>query len=83
MRKLLTILLLLIPVVVSTVSAQLSWSTNAVRTGDKIIKLQLPYVAPGESGEGQLWDFSRLSVGYYVLKVVIGTFHESKIIAKE
>ena len=42
------------------VFSQISWTNNSIRAGDKIIKQQYPYVDPGSSGYGQLWDFSQL-----------------------
>ena len=60
MKRLCTFLSIVLITVIPEVSAQLSSSHHAIRTGDKIIKQQLPFVAPGEAGEGRLWDFSRL-----------------------
>lgn len=40
--------------------SQISWTNNAIRIGDKIIKQQYPYVDPGKSGLGQVWDLRHL-----------------------
>ena len=80
MRKLLTFLFFIFLVSAFTASAQLTQRHNAIRIGDRIIKQQLPYVSPGESGEGQLWDFSRLpesSREYTVEYLEPGLFNDS------
>ena len=41
-------------------SGQIDWSTNRPRSGDKVIKKQINYIEPGESGENVTWDLSRL-----------------------
>ena len=43
-----------------SVHSQINHSHNGLRAGDQIIKQQVEYKEPGESGSNQLWDFSNL-----------------------
>lgn len=42
------------------IKAQLNLKHNGIRIGDEIIKQQVEYKAPGESGYNCIWDFSQL-----------------------
>ena len=39
---------------------QLNTNHNHYRQGDVLVKQQVGYLDPGESGTGKLWDFSKL-----------------------
>lgn len=41
---------------------QINSHDNAPRGGDKLVKKQVEYVDPGESGENIVWDFSNLQI---------------------
>lgn len=43
------------------VFGQIKDSYNRIRSGDEIIKQQVEYVNPGESGINCVWDFSQLN----------------------
>ena len=43
-----------------SLSAQLNISHNQYRTGDVLVKQQVEYINPGESGTNKLWNFSKL-----------------------
>ena len=43
-----------------SLSAQLNTSHNQYRAGDVLVKQQVEYISPGESGTNKLWDFSNL-----------------------
>ena len=43
-----------------SLSAQLNTSHNQYRAGDVLVKQQVEYVNPGQSGTNKLWDFSKL-----------------------
>lgn len=43
------------------VSGQITQDHYVIRAGDKIVKQQVNYVNPGDSGEGVCWDFSKLT----------------------
>lgn len=62
------------------VFSQISWMNNAIRAGDKIIKQQFPYMEPGESGNGQIWNLSNLSSSsreYTIEYTTPGIFNDS------
>jgi len=35
---------------------------NMFRAGDQIIKQQIEYISPGQSGASVIWDFSKVSI---------------------
>ncbi|MGJ1014501.1 T9SS type A sorting domain-containing protein [Bacteroides salyersiae] len=46
----------------SNLLGQICFEQNALRIGDKILKQQIMYRDPGNSGENVFWDFSRIEV---------------------
>lgn len=42
----------------------LTLPTNALRHGDALCKIQMPYVAPGNVGEGEVWHLGTVSDDY-------------------
>ena len=43
-----------------TISGQITYKNNCIRSGDEIIKQQVEYKDPGRFGENVIWDFSKL-----------------------
>ena len=61
MKKHCTILFLfLYPSIDAYCQTTLTQLYNEFRSGDCLVKQQVEYEAPGDSGENVLWDFSRL-----------------------
>lgn len=42
----------------------LTLPSNALRHGDVLCKIQMPYVAPGDAGEGEVWHLGTVSDDY-------------------
>ena len=78
-----SLLLPLVMICFSPAQSQLKSELNLPRTGDKLVKEQVVYFEPGEAGENQTWDFSRLRLIDDACTVHYFTRDDWKIIGAE
>jgi hypothetical protein len=55
-----SLLLLLLSFSVFSVSSQITYKNNCIRSGDETVKEQVEFKDPGRSGENVIWNFSEL-----------------------
>jgi len=55
------LLLFLFVICFASANAQLRSELNLPRAGDELVKEQVTFIEPGDSGENQLWDFSKIT----------------------
>ena len=56
------LILLLLTLCVASAQSQLDGERNLPRAGDDLMKEQVVYCKPGESGENRIWDFSKIEL---------------------